>query len=106
MSSLFKADIVDSEFWVGIKSDDFGVMAGHLVEKFTHTWSAKHFVAQSNNYPGFMAKVSKLTQFPHELGSEIYSFLDQAVADFEHGLDSIHHDSVKTPKPDTYFKDT
>ena len=36
-----------------------------------------------------MDKVSALTHFQLEPGYDDYSFLDQAVKDFEHGLDSI-----------------
>ena len=43
-----------------------------------------------------MGKVSTLTHFPLELGCENYSFLDQAVTDIEHGLDSILMDSINT----------
>ena len=35
-----------------------------------------------------------------ELGCEDYSFLDQAVADFEQGLDSILTDSIEAPELD------
>ena len=44
--------------------------------------------------PGFIGKVSSLTDFPMEPGCEDYSFLDQAVADFEQGLDSILTNSL------------
>ena len=50
-----------------------------------------------------MDKVSSLTYFPLEFGCENYSFLDQAVADFEQGLDSILTDSIKTPESDTFL---
>ena len=43
-----------------------------------------------------MGKVSSPTQFPLETVLEDYSFLDQAVVDFEQGLDSILTDSFKT----------
>ena len=36
-----------------------------------------------------------------EAGCEDYSFLDQAVADFEQGLDSILTDSTMIPELDT-----
>ena len=36
-----------------------------------------------------MCKVSSLTHFPLEPEYEDFSFLDQAVAEFEQGLDSI-----------------
>ena len=55
----------------------------------------------SHIYPVFTGKVSSLTHFPLEPGSEDYAFLDQAVADFEQGLDSILTDSLKTPELDT-----
>ena len=36
------------------------------------------------------------------LGCEDYSILDQAVEDFEHGLDSILTDSIETPDQDAF----
>ena len=93
--------MVDSESAVGIKPGDSSVVIGYQVDEFTHTWSAEWFVAHSNIYPGFTGKVSSLTNFPLEPGCEDYAFLDQDVADFEQGLDSILTDSLKTPKLDT-----
>ena len=55
------------------------------------------------HYPGFTGKVSSLTHFPLEPGCEDYAFFDQAVADFEQGLDSILTDSLQTPELDTSF---
>ena len=52
----------------------------------------------SHIYPGFTGKVSSLTHFPLELDCEDYPFLDQAVADFEQGLDSILTNSLETPE--------
>ena len=46
---------------------------------------------------------SSLTNFPPELGCKHYSFLDQAVEDFVHGLDSILIDSSDTPEWDASF---
>ena len=54
-------------------------------------------------YPGFMGKVSLLTHFLLEPGHEDYSFLDQAMGDFEQSLDSILTDSVETPELDASF---
>ena len=54
-----------------------------------------------HSYSGFTDKVSSLTHFPLEPGCEDYSFLDQAVADFEQGLDSILTDSLQIPEFDT-----
>ena len=45
--------------------------------------------------------MSSLTHFPLEPGCEDYAFLDQAVADFEQGLDSILTDSLETSELDT-----
>ena len=50
-----------------------------------------------------MGKVSSLNHFLLESGNEDYSFLDQAVADFGQGLDSILTDSIKTLEFDTSF---
>ena len=94
-------DTVNSESAMGIKPGDSGVVIGYQVDEFTHTWSAEQFVAHSHIYPGFTGKVSSLTHFPLEPGCEDYSFLDQAMADFEQGLDSILTDSLETPELDT-----
>ena len=50
-----------------------------------------------------MGKVSTLTHFPLEPGNKDNSFLDQGVADFEHGLDSIPTDSLETFEMDASF---
>ena len=77
------SDMVDSESVVSIELGDSGVVIGYQVDEFTHTWSAEQFVAHSYIYPVFTGKVSSLTHFPLEPGCGAYSFLDQAVADFE-----------------------
>ena len=97
--------MVNSESAMGVKPGDSGIMLGYQVDEFTHTWSAEQFVADSHIYPGFTGKVSSLTHFPLEPGCEDYSFLDQAVADFEQGLDSILTDSLKTPELDTSLEE-
>ena len=84
----------------GIKPGDSSMVIGYQVE-FTHTWSAEWFVAHCHIFPGFTGKGSSLTYFPLEPGCEDYAFLDQAVADFEQGLDSILTDSLETPELDT-----
>ena len=94
-----------TESAVGIKPGDFGVVIGYQVDEFTYTWPAEWFVAHSLIYPGFTGKVSSLTHFPLEPGCEVYSFLDQAVADFKQGLDSILTDSIETPELDTSLDD-
>ena len=94
-------DTVNSESMMGIKPGDSGVVIGHQVDEFTHTWSAEQFVAHSHIYPWFTGKVSSLTHFTLELGCEDYSFLDQAMADFEQGLVSILTDSLEKPELDT-----
>ena len=50
-----------------------------------------------------MDKVSPLAHFTLEPGHEDYSFLHQADGDFEHCLDSIITDSVKTLEMDASF---
>ena len=87
---------VNSESAAGIKPGDCGVVIWYQVDEFTHTWSVEQFVAHSHIYAGFTGKDSLLTHFPMEQGCEDYSFLDQGVADFEQGLDSILTDSIKT----------
>ena len=89
-------DVGNSESVMGVKPGDSGVVIGYQVDEFTCTWSAQRFVACSHIYPGFTGKVSSLTHFPLEPGCEDYSFLDQAVADFEQGLDSIFTDPFET----------
>ena len=91
---------VDSKSVMGIKPGDSSVVIGYQVDEFTHTWSAELFVAHSI-YPGFTGKMSSLNHFPLQPGCQDYAFLDQAVADFEQGLDSILTDSIKTPELDT-----
>ena len=85
---------------MGIKPGDSSVVIGYQVDEFTHTSPAEQFVTGSHIYPGFIGKVSSLTHFPLELCCEDYSFLDQALADFEQGLDSILTDSLETPELD------
>ena len=91
-------DVVDSDSVMGIKPGDSSVVIGYQVGEFTCTWSAEQFVARSHIYPGFTGKVTSLTHFLLEPGCEDYAFLDQAVADFKQGLDSIFTDSLKTPQ--------
>ena len=86
---------------MGIKPGDSGVVIGYQMDEFTHPQSAEQFVVHSHIYPGFTGKVSSLTHFPLELGCEDYSFLDQALVDFEQGLDSILTNSLETPELDT-----
>ena len=98
-------DVVDSDSVMGIKPGDSGVVIGYQVDEFTHIWSAEQFVAHSHIYPGFTGKVSSLIHFPLEPGCEDYAFLDQAVTDFEQGLDSILTDSLETPELDTSLEE-
>ena len=84
-----------------IKPGDSSVVIGYQVDEFTCTWSAEQFVAHSHIYTGFTGKVSSSTHFYLEPVCEDYAFLDQAVADFEQGLDSILTDSLETPELDT-----
>ena len=81
------------------------MVIGYEVDEFTRTWSAEQFVACSHIYPGFTGKVSSLTHFPLEPGFEDYAFLDQAVDDFEQGLDSILTDSLETLELDTSLEE-
>ena len=87
--------MVDSESVMGVKPGDSIVVIGYWIVAFTHTWSVEQFVAHSHIYPGFTGKVLSLTHFPLEQGCKDYAFLDQAVADFEQGLDSILTDSLR-----------
>ena len=91
-------DMVDSESVMGAKPGDSGVVIGYQVDEFTCTWSAQWFVTCSHIYPGFPGKVLSLTHFPLEPGCEDYAFLDQALADFKQGLDSILTDSLEIPE--------
>ena len=86
---------------MGIKPSDSSVVIGYQFDEFTHTWSAEQFGAHSHIYPGLTGKVTSLTHFPLEPGCEDYAFLDQAVAEFKQGLDSITTDSLETQELDT-----
>ena len=98
-------DAVNSDSVMSIKSGDSGMVIGYQIDEFTCTWSAEQFVAHSHIYPGFTGKMSSLTHFPLEPGCDNYVFLDQAVADFEQGLDSILTDSLETPELDTSLEE-
>ena len=54
------------------------------------------------NIPCILVKVSTLSHYFIELSCKDYAFLDQAV-EFEHDLDSILMDSIKTPELDASF---
>ena len=99
-------DVVNPDSVMAVKPGDSGVVIGYQVDEFTRTWSAERFVACSHIYPGFTGKVSSLTHFPLEPGCEDYAFLDQAVADFEQGLDSILTDSLETLDLDTSLQES
>ena len=73
-------------------------MIWYQVYECTCNWSLEWFVAYSHIYHGFPGKVSSLTHFPLQPEGGDYSFLDQAVAGIEHGLDSILTDSIETPE--------
>ena len=93
-------DTVNSESVMGIKPGDSSMVIGYQVDEFIHIWSAEWFLAHSHIYPGLTGKVLSLTHFPLEPGCEDYSFQDEAVADFEQGLDSILTNSLETPELD------
>ena len=98
-------DMVNSDSVMGIKPGDSSVVIGYQIDEFARTLSAELFVAHSHIYPGFTGKVSSLTHFPLEPGCEDYAFLDQAVADFEQGFDSILTDSLDTLELDTSLEE-
>ena len=62
-------------------------------------------MAQSHIYPSFTGKVSTKIHFPLEPGYGDYSILDQAVKDFDQGLDSILTDSSDTPELHAFLGD-
>ena len=97
--------MVNSESVVGFEPGDSGVMIGYQVSEFTCIWSAEQFVAHSHIYSEFMGKMSSLNHFPLEPGCESYSYLDQAVADVEQGLDFFLTDSMETLEFDTYLNE-
>ena len=88
-----------------MKPGDSSAVMGYQVGEFTHTWSAEHFVDQSHIYPDFMGNVSSITHFSLQPGCEDYSFLIQAVADFEQGLDSILIDFIEMLELDASFEE-
>ena len=67
-------DMVNSEFLVGIKPGDSGVVIGYQVDEFTGTWSAEKFVAHSHIYTWFIGMVSSLTHFPWSHSVKIIPF--------------------------------
>ena len=85
--------MADSESVMDIKPGDSGVVTRYHVDEFTHTWLTEHFIPQTHIYSGFTGKMPILTHFPLEPGCKDYSFLDQAVGDSKHELDSIVMDS-------------
>ena len=82
------------------------MVIGYQVDEFTHIWLAEYSIVQWHIYPGFMVKISKLIYFPLEPGCEDYSFLDQAVKGFGHGLNSILTDYINTSELDTALHGT
>ena len=74
------------------------MVIGYLVDEFTCTpYLQSGLLLAPTFILGSPGKVLSLTlTFPWNLGFEDYSFLDQAVADFEQGFDSIFTDSSKT----------
>ena len=62
------------------------------------------FVAQWHSFPGFTDKVSSHTHFSLKLGWDNDSLLDQAIAEFEQGLDFIVTDSIETLDLDASFQ--
>ena len=61
------------------------------------------FLAQSCIYHGFTGKVSTLTHFSLKEGCKDYTFLDQALTGFEHGLDSVPTGTINTSELDVSF---
>ena len=98
--------MVNSEAVVGIKPGHSGVVIWYQVDEFTCTWSAEHFAAHSHIYPGFIGKMSLLTHFLQGPGCEDYSFLHQAVSDFEQGMDFILTNSIETPELDMFLDES
>ena len=68
-------------------------MLGYQVDEFTHTWLMKHLLGQSEIYPKFTGKTSTLTNIQLEMGCEDYSFIDQAVRDFDQSIDFVLMDA-------------
>ena len=80
-------NIVDSKSVFGAKPGNSGVEIGYQVDEFIHIWSEECF-AQSHIYPHFTGRDMPI-HFLLEQVERIILFLDQAVADFKQGLDSI-----------------
>ena len=91
---------------VGVKPGNSSVVMEYQVDEFTHTWLVENFVAGSYVYPGFMSKVSTQTHTPLKPRCGDYSLLGQAMADFEHGLDFIITDSIKSSELDAFFDES
>ena len=94
-------DTVNSESVMGVKPGDSSVVMGYRLMSLLAPHLQSSLLPAPTNNPGFTGKVSSLTHFSLEPGCEDYAFLDQAVADFEQGLDSILTDSLETQELDT-----
>ena len=96
-------DMVNSESVVDVTPGDSGVVIRYQVDEFIFTWSVEYFIAQSDIYASFMGNVSMLIYSTPEQGCEDYSFLDQALEDFEHIFILSSWTLVNTTKLDTSF---
>ena len=73
-------------------------MIGYQGNEFTHSWLVEYFVVCTQIYPCFMDQMSTLIHFLFEWSCEDYTFLDQVVKQFEHGVYSILMKHIDTPE--------
>ena len=98
-------DAVDSDSVMGVKPGDCGVVIGYQVDEFTCTCLQSSFCGPLPHLSWVHWQGVIINPFSLEPGCEDYAFLDQAVADFEQGLDSILTDSLETPELDTSLEE-
>ena len=92
-------DVVNFKYVVGIKPGN------------SYAWSwwiylllvGRAFCCLTTHFLWIHGQGLTLTHLIHEPGCEDYSYLDQAVTDFEHGLQSIPTDSIETLKMHASF---
>ena len=97
--------VVPPDDVVYFKPGNASVLIWYQVDNFTCAWLAEWFAGESQIYLRFTCKLSTLDHFLLELGYEDYSFLDQAVVESEHGLDSVFTDFIYTLEVDAFFKE-
>ena len=98
-------DAVNSDSVMGVKPVDSGVVIGYQIDEFTLHLVCRVVCGPLPHLSWVHWQGVIINPFFLEPGSEDYAFLDQAVADFKQGLDSILTDSLKTLELDTSLEE-